>query len=85
MESHGFSSGKHWSTILPGLNNNQRALFNKQFNRCREDCLDGCQGRCLLRRPELARIVADSLLYFDGERYRMGDFVVIENQSDYYC
>ena len=33
----------------------------------------------MLRRPELARIVADSLLYFDANRYRMGDFVVMPN------
>ena len=28
---------------------------------------------------ELATIVADSLLHFDGLRYRMGDFVVMPN------
>jgi type I restriction enzyme R subunit len=33
----------------------------------------------LLKRPELAQIVADSLLHFDGQRYRMGDFVVMPN------
>jgi len=33
----------------------------------------------VLRRPELAKIVADSLLHFDGDRYRMGDFVVMPN------
>ena len=27
----------------------------------------------------MAKIVADSLLHFDGERYRMGDFVVMPN------
>jgi type I restriction enzyme R subunit len=27
----------------------------------------------------LARIVAESLLFFDGTRYRMGDFVVMPN------
>jgi type I restriction enzyme R subunit len=33
----------------------------------------------LFKRPELAKIVADSLLHFDGERYRMGDFLVMPN------
>ena len=32
-----------------------------------------------MRHPQLAKIVADSLLYFDGERYTMGDFVVMPN------
>jgi REP element-mobilizing transposase RayT len=41
--------------------------------------LDSGPGRCLLRRPERAEIVANSLLHFDGERYRMGDFVVMPN------
>ena len=31
----------------------------------------------MVRRPELARIVADALMHFDGERYRMGDFVIM--------
>ena len=38
-----------------------------------------CHGRCLLGRAELAQIVADSLLHFDTDRYRMGDFVVMPN------
>ncbi|HUY35215.1 MAG TPA: transposase [Pirellulales bacterium] len=33
----------------------------------------------MLKRPELATIVADSLLHFDGQRYRLGDFVVMPN------
>lgn len=41
--------------------------------------LDECHGECCLRDPSLATIVADSLMYFDGERYRMGDFVVMPN------
>lgn len=58
-----------------------RSEFQRTFNRCREDFLDRCAGRCLLRRSELAQIVADSLLHFDGERYRMGDFVVMPNHA----
>ncbi len=61
------------------LSDNERAEFQMTFNRCREEFLDTCQGRCLLRRPDLSQIVADSLLHFDEERYRMGDFVVMPN------
>jgi type I restriction enzyme R subunit len=61
------------------LDAEQRQQFAQEFNRVREDFLDTCHGRCVLRRPELAKIVADSLLHFDGERYRMGDFVVMPN------
>jgi type I restriction enzyme R subunit len=73
----GHGAAKHWSVVIPTLGEKDRADFQKRFNRCREDFLDTCQGRCLLRRPELARIVADALLHFDGDRYRMGDFVVM--------
>ena len=43
------------------------------------DHLDECHGACVLRRPELAAIVRDSLLHFDGDRYELTDFVVIPN------
>jgi len=73
------SERRHWSGILRTLSEKDRADFHKTFNRCREDYLDSCHGRCLLRRPELAQIVADALLHFDRQRYRMGDFVVMPN------
>jgi type I restriction enzyme R subunit len=41
--------------------------------------LDGCHGVCVLRRAELAKIVADSLQHFDGERYLLTDFVIMPN------
>ncbi|MEQ1904518.1 MAG: transposase [Pirellulaceae bacterium] len=69
----------HWSDVVLTLEKKEQKQFNMEFNRVREDFLDTGHGRCLLRRPELAKIVADSLLYFDGERYRMGDFVVMPN------
>lgn len=74
---HGHDAEEHWSVVVPTLGEKDRAGFRKRFNRCREEVLDTCCGRCLLRRPELARIVANSLLHFDGSRYRMGDFVVM--------
>ena len=43
--------------------------------------LDSCHGECLLRRPELAKIVADALLYFDGERYDLDSLIVMPNHA----
>jgi len=71
--------GAHWSVIVPTLSEQDRAAFQKTFNHCREAFLDSCHGRCLLKRPELSKIVADALLHFDGQRYRMGDFIVMPN------
>ncbi len=73
------SSQRHWSEILPTLDPLTQARFKQEFNRRRECYLDTCQGECVLRNPILARIVADTLLFFDGERYRLGDFVVMPN------
>lgn len=69
----------HWSVVVPSLSQEEQVAFRTTFNRCREVFLDSCHGRCLLKRPELAKVVADSLLHFDGQRYRMGDFVVMPN------
>ncbi|MCA9154449.1 MAG: transposase [Pirellulaceae bacterium] len=68
-----------WRLALPKLQPEMRDRFRKTFNRCREDFLDTCHGRCVLRQRNIAKIVADSLLYFDGDRYRMGDFVIMPN------
>ena len=79
MNRRGLLEGRHWSDVLSQLDDAIRTEFNRQFNRCREDFLDNCHGRCLLRDPTLSQIVADSLTHFDGERYRMGDFIVMPN------
>jgi len=79
LRRHGIASAAHWSVVVPTLPEKDRQAFTTTFNRAREVFLDSCHGRCLLKRPELSRIVADSLLHFDGQRYRMGDFVVMPN------
>ncbi|MEJ7594383.1 MAG: hypothetical protein WKF77_22850 [Planctomycetaceae bacterium] len=41
--------------------------------------LDKSYGACVLRDPVNAKIVADSLRKFDGDRYWLTDFVVMPN------
>lgn len=50
-------------------------LFTLRF----ESLLDDCHGSCCLRAPSIAKIVADALLHFDGERYLIYSFVVMPN------
>ena len=50
-----------------------------EFQRRIADYLDAGHGECLLRDPRIARIVEDSLLHFDGERYRLLAWVVMPN------
>jgi REP element-mobilizing transposase RayT len=44
-----------------------------------DEQLDDGAGACVLARPELSEIVAESLLHFDGDRYTVTDFVVMPN------
>ena len=52
-----------------------RVMLSERWN----DHLDACHGSCALRQPEFAKIVADSLRHFDGDRYDLTDFVVMPN------
>ena len=59
LRQRGEDAGTHWSVMVRELSETDRAEFQKTFNRCREAFLDSCHGRCLLKRPELSKIVAD--------------------------
>src|SRR5436190_2182135 len=61
LRLRGRNTGAHCSEIVESLSEREQADFRKTFDRCREVFLDTCYGRCLLKQPELARIVADSL------------------------
>lgn len=53
--------------------------FRRTRDRCWHGHLDSCHGACVLLRPSLSSIVADSLRHFDGERYDLDSFVVMPN------
>lgn len=44
-----------------------------------EAFLDAGHGECWLARPEIAKIVEDALLHFDGERYRLISWCIMPN------
>jgi len=50
----------------------------EQYRRT-ERYLDAGHGACWLRRPEIATLVQDALLHFDGARYRLLAWVVMPN------
>jgi type I restriction enzyme R subunit len=68
-----------WTKQLRALPLAQQSEFHATFSREYLECLDKGHGECVLRRPELARIVAGSLRHFDQERYHLGDFVLMPN------
>jgi REP element-mobilizing transposase RayT len=59
----------------PKLEDEFHQKFSAEFHRF----LDAGYGECVFRNPEIAKIVADNLLHFDGQRYFLGDFVVMPN------
>ena len=79
LDQRRLRNGMFWKDVLRDLDEKTRAEFDRKFHRSREDFLDSCHGACVLKQPALSRIVADSLLHFDEDRYQMGDFVVMPN------
>jgi putative transposase len=51
----------------------------RRFSRALEHELDSCHGDCPFRLPECTAIVAESLHHFDGDRYLLGDYVIMPN------
>ena len=72
-------SAKGWHAQLEQLPPEQRDKYHQEFSQDYLALLDKGYGESVLRRSELAQVVADGLKHFDGERYEVGDFVVMPN------
>ena len=75
-----------WATLsescrkqIANLPAKERAKLHWLLFAAADSASDRDLGACVLRRPELARIVGDALLAFDGDRYVVTDFVVMPN------
>ena len=79
LRRHNVDCRGDWKAARLLLDEKTRVAFDQQFSRARETELDGCLGNCELRNPIASRVVADSLLRFDDDRYVMGDFVIMPN------
>ncbi len=53
--------------------------YHQLFSEKIQDWLDAGSGSCLLNKPENAKIVANALSHFDGDRYRLREWVVMPN------
>jgi carbamoylphosphate synthase large subunit/REP element-mobilizing transposase RayT len=70
----------HWQKFHPQPWNSATAYeYQERFIEARERWLDQGHGSCLLRRSEIAQIMADALTHFDGERYWLDAFVAMPN------
>jgi type I restriction enzyme R subunit len=79
LRRHGFDpSRSSWKLELRQRPDAERE-YHQNFTREFMEYLDRGYGACILRRADLARLIAENLQHFDGERYRLGDFVVMPN------
>jgi putative transposase len=51
----------------------------REYFRKIEEYLDRGSGECVLKKPEIAQVVASALKFFEGVRYRLDDWVVMPN------
>ena len=67
---------QRWEMELAAVAETARS---KERRRRIEDWLDAGHGACWLRDPRIASVVEETLLHFDGERYRLLGWVVMPN------
>lgn len=80
LRGHGVDpSAEDWQRELEMLPENEHQEFYRLFTAKWHVMLDECHGECVLRRPEVSRIVEASLRHFDNERYALEAFVVMPN------
>lgn len=80
LRRHGIDpSVDDWKTSLSLLEESTQAEYHATLTTRWHDELDACHGACVLRKPELAAIVRDSLMHFESVRYQMHDFVIMPN------
>jgi putative transposase len=79
LRAHGIDlQHRDWKTQLAAQPDLERQ-FNRQFTRQFMEYLDRGYGACPLRDHPAAEAVAAALHHFDGQRYSLGDFVVMPN------
>lgn len=61
-----------WEPLLAIKDERQRRIKIESY-------LDKGAGECLLRRPDMAALVQENFLHFDGKRYRLLAWVVMPN------
>jgi type I restriction enzyme R subunit len=79
LANYGLRDRGDWRREIAKLSPADRARMHWRLFSAWDIELDRAAGECVLKRPELSRIVADSLLHFDGDRYEITDFVVMPN------
>jgi|GEM_PF-58293 len=69
-----------WHAVHPEPHDEAtRQEFYERFPKRMQTWLDAGYGECLFRQPAMREIVESALRHFDGQRYRLAEFVVAAN------
>jgi REP element-mobilizing transposase RayT len=69
-----------WIKLNPEPHNDrQQDEFHQRFTETIDRWLDAGYGSCILAHPDCKVIMESSLRHFDGERYELGEFIVMPN------
>ena len=68
-----------WRAAFAKLSAGDQRTFERENARKLFRSLDESHGACVLRSPRMAGIVRDALFFFAGQRYELGDFVIMPN------
>ena len=79
LQRLGVEVERNWKWGHEQLTAEQQAKFSKHFSRQRETTLDECLGGCELSDPRAREEVAKTLEFFHGQRYWLGDYVIMPN------
>ena len=61
------------------LNIELKKEYYRLFSKRMDDLLDNGHGSCVLKNPEVSKIVENALNHFDGERYLLDHWVIMPN------
>jgi len=65
--------------IKPGADRTEEEEINRDLRRKIERYLDLGKGECWLRKPEIADLIVEALLYFNEVHYRLDSWVIMPN------
>jgi hypothetical protein len=85
IRREGFEPQNDWQRHLLDLTPQQRAKVRWNIFAIRDKYLHQLQGACLLASPEVSKLVFDSLLHFDQDRYFLTDVVIMPNHLHLLC
>jgi type I restriction enzyme R subunit len=69
-----------WRTNQPDPESDKtHSEQSRRYRRKQQEWLDRGNGSCILSGPDISGIVEKALHHFDGERYHLGDYVIMPN------